>query len=163
MENNENINVEQIETFDWDDELSGQDPVSEKRIVLEEGDYNFLVTKFERGRFPGSDKLPAAHKATIQIQINSKEGLVNYGFDILLIKLEGFEKRLYGFFRSIGQKEVGQSYKMDWNKVLGSKGRAHFRPKNITGKNGDLVTVNDLVYFIDYDANNFTEQDDLPF
>ena len=94
MENNENINVEQIETFDWDDELSGQDPVSEKRIVLEEGDYNFLVTKFERGRFPGSDKLPAAHKATIQIQINSKEGLVTYNFDLLLIKLEGFEKRL---------------------------------------------------------------------
>ena len=163
MENNETLNVEQIETFDWDDVLEKDDPVSEKRIVLEEGDYNFLVTKFERGRFPGNDKLPAAHKASITVQVNSKEGLVNYNFDILLIKLEGFEKRLYGFFRSIGQKEVGQAYKMDWSKVLGSKGRAHFKPKSITGKNGDLITVNDLVYFIDFDANNFTEQDDLPF
>ena len=163
MENNENINVNEIETFDWDDELSDQDPVSEKRIVLEEGDYNFLVTKFERGRFPGNDKLPAAHKATIYIQINSPEGLVNYNFDLLLIKLEGFEKRLYGFFRSIGQKEVGQAYKMDWNAVTGSKGRAHFRPKSITGKNGELKQVNDLIYFVDFDANNFTEQDDLPF
>ena len=106
MENNETLNVEQIETFDWDDVLTKDDPVSEKRIVLEEGDYNFLVTKFERGRFPGNDKLPAAHKASITVQVNSKEGLVNYNFDILLIKLEGFEKRLYGFFRSIGQKYI---------------------------------------------------------
>ena len=163
MENNENINIEQIETFDWDDELNKEDPVSEKRIVLEEGDYNFLVTKFERGRFAGSDKLPAANKASITVQINSKEGLVTYNFDLLLIKLEGFEKRLYGFFRSIGQKEVGQAYKMNWNAVVGSKGRAHFRPKSIVSRNNENILVNDLVYFIDYDAKNFTEEDDLPF
>ena len=50
----------------WDDTIQedGQD-----LVLLEEGDYNFRVTNFERGRFPGGQKIPACNKATITVQI----------------------------------------------------------------------------------------------
>ena len=163
METNENIPTEKVETLDWDDELGTEVPAEEKYVLLDEGDYPFIVTKFERGRFPGSDKLPPANKATITIQVTGPNCLVNYTFDLLLIKLESFEKRLYGFFRSIGQKEAGKAYKMNWDAVMGSHGTAHFRPKTITNKNGEVKQVNDLVYFVDYDPNNFQDDEQLPF
>lgn len=163
MENEENKGIDSVDVMDWDDELSEQDPVNDKPILLKEGDYNFLVTKLEKGRFSGSEKLPAAPKATISIQVYCEGDTVAYSFDLLLIKLEGFEKRLYGFFRSIGQKEAGKAYKMNWDAVIGSHGRGHFRPKSITNKNGEVKQVNDLVYFVDYDPKNFSEDEQLPF
>ena len=143
------VPTEKVETYDWDDELGTEVPVEEKYTLLEEGDYPFIVTKFERGRFPGSDKLPPANKATITLQITGPKNLVYYTFDLLLIKLDAFEKRLYGFFRAIGQKKYGEASKMNWNVVVDSYGKAHFKPKTITTKNGETKEVNDLVYFID--------------
>ena len=159
----ENKGIDFVDIMDWDETLNAEDPVNDKPIVLKEGDYNYLVTKLEKGRFPGSEKLPPAPKATITIQVNDAGNLVLYTFDLLLIKLEGFEKRLYGFFRSIGQKEAGKAYKMNWDAVMGSHGTAHFRPKTITNKNGEVKQVNDLVYFVDYDPNNFQDDEQLPF
>ena len=159
----ENKGIDFVDIMDWDETLNAEDPVNDKPIVLKEGDYNYLVTKLEKGRFSGSEKLPPAPKATITIQVNDAGNLVLYTFDLLLIKLEGFEKRLYGFFRSIGQKEAGKAYKMNWDAVMGSHGTAHFRPKTITNKNGEVKQVNDLVYFVDYDPNNFQDDEQLPF
>ena len=46
----------------WDDQISVD---GEQYVVLEEGDYDFTVTGFERGRFPGSAKIPACNKAVL--------------------------------------------------------------------------------------------------
>ncbi len=50
---------------------------------------------------------------------------------------------------------------MDWNKVVGSKGRAYFKQKTYTNLGGEERTINDIDRFIDYDQINFI--DDLPF
>ena len=39
---------------------------------------------------------------------------------------------------------------MNWGKVLGARGRAHFKPRSYT-KDGQERQVNDVAYFIDYD------------
>ena len=83
MENEENKGIDSVDVMDWDDELREQDPVNDKPILLKEGDYNFLVTKLEKGRFPGSEKLPAAPKATISIQVYCEGDTVVYSFDFL--------------------------------------------------------------------------------
>ena len=36
-------------------------------LLLDEGDYDFTVTAFERGRFPGSAKIPACNKAVLTL------------------------------------------------------------------------------------------------
>ena len=96
MDNNLNQNME----LGWDDTIQedGQD-----FVTLEEGDYNFVVTNFERGRFPGGPKVPACNKATITIQINSEAGLASIKFDLLLYR--SVEWRISAFFRCIGQKK----------------------------------------------------------
>ena len=108
-------------------------------------------------------KLPPANKATITIQVTGPDCLVYYTFDLLLIKLDSFEKRLYAFFRSIGQKKYGEAAKMNWNQVVDSYGTAHFKPKTITTKSGETKEMNDLVYFVDRYKKDDEQPDDLPF
>ena len=55
---------------------------------------------------------------------------------------------------------------MDWNNVLGAKGRAHIKQKVYTNQAREEKTINDLDYFIDYDEKSFSEvvnDKDIPF
>ena len=87
--------------------------------LITEEDYNFVVTNFEKGRFPGSAKIPATNKETKSIQIFSELGVTSMKFDLILSKALNW--KLSAFFRSIGQKKRGEKNTMDWNKVLGEK------------------------------------------
>ena len=102
--------------MDWNDVIEDD---GQEFVLLPEGDYNFVVTNFERGRFPGSAKIPATNKATISIQIFSELGVASMKFDLILSK--ALTWKLSAFFRSIGQKKRGAKITMDWNKVLGAK------------------------------------------
>jgi len=141
--------------MDWNDsiETDGQD-----FILLPEGDYNFTVTNFERGRFPGGPKVPACNKASITVQVDTKEGLAIVKFDLLLYR--SLEWRISAFFRCIGQKKHGEKLTMDWNKVIGSNGRAHFKQRSYTNNQGDEKFTNDIDRFIDYNEEFF---EPLPF
>jgi len=129
-------------------------------VILPEGDYNFIVTHFERGRFPGGPKVPGCNKAAITVKVETKEGTANVKFDLLLYRT--LEWRISGFFRCIGQKKHGEKLTMDWNKVVGSKGRAHFKQRSYINSQGDERVVNDVDRFIDY-KEEFFIPDDLPF
>lgn len=50
--------------MNWDDTIEND---GQEFVVLPEGDYTFTVTNFERGRFPGSAKIPPCNKATLTI------------------------------------------------------------------------------------------------
>jgi len=141
--------------MDWNDsiETDGQD-----FILLPEGDYNFTVTNFERGRFPGGPKVPACNKASITVQVDAKDGLAIVKFDLLLYR--SLEWRISAFFRCIGQKKHGEKLTMDWNKVIGSNGRAHFKQRSYTNNQGEEKFTNDIDRFIDYNEEFF---EPLPF
>ena len=87
--------------MDWNDVIEDD---GQEFVLLPEGDYNFVVTNFERGRFPGSTKIPATNKATISIQNFSEMGVALMKFDLILSK--SLTWKLSAFFRSIGQKKV---------------------------------------------------------
>lgn len=147
--NNNNLVLE------WNDSIEND---GQEYILLPEGDYNFTVIDFERGRFNGSAKIPACNKAIITVQIESKNGIATVKFDLILYR--SLEWRLSSFFRSIGQKKHGEKLVMDWTKVVGSKGRAHFKQRSYVNMNGEEKFVNDIDRFIDYNEDFF---DDLPF
>ncbi len=137
-------------------EIGWEDTIQEdgqEFVLLEEGDYNFTVTNFERGRFPGGQKIPACNKATITVQIAAKEGLAVIKFDLLLYR--SVEWRISSFFRCIGQKKHGEKLTMNWNTVIGSVGRAHVTKRKYTNNYGEEKTVNDIGRFIDYDPKFF--------
>ena len=149
------MNNEKDMLMNWDDaiETDGQE-----YILLPEGEYNFKVTNFERGRFVGSAKIPQCNKATITIQIEAKEGTTSVKFDLILYRT--LEWRISAFFRCIGQKKHGEKLTMDWGKVVGSKGRAYIKQRSYTNQNGEEKFINDVDRFIDYNEDFF---DDLPF
>ena len=139
--------------MDWNDSIETD---GQEYVLFPEGDYNFTVTHFERGRFNGSAKVPACNKATIHVQVDTKEVVSNVKFDLILYRT--LEWRISAFFRCIGQKKHGEKLTMDWSKVIGSKGRAHFKQRSYTNQNGEEKFINDIERFIDYNEEHF-----LPF
>lgn len=153
--------------MDWDDTIESD---GQEFITLPEGDYNFTVTAFERGRFPGGPKIPACNKAALTLQVKTDDGVAIVHTDLLLYR--NLEWKLSSFFRCIGQKRHGERLVMDWNSVIGSRGRAHFKPRAYTDRDGNERTANEVDRFYDWDEKYFpvtgewtdvTGDDDLPF
>lgn len=115
-------------------------------LLLDEGDYDFTVTAFERGRFPGSAKIPACNKAVLTLTVQTPNGEANTKYDLIL--WSSLEWKISEFFRAIGQKKSGEAFVPRWNEVVGSKGRAHFKPRKYL-KNGEERQANDVSKFYD--------------
>ena len=129
--------------MDWNDTIESD---GEEFIVLPEGDYAFTVTNFERGRFPGSAKLPPCNKSTLTLAVDAPGGGVSVKTDLILYRT--LEWKIASFFRSVGLKKHGERLVMDWNRVVGAKGFAHIKPRAYT-YNGREYTANDVEQFID--------------
>lgn len=126
----------------WDDEIERD---GGEFILLPEGDYDFTVTAFERGRHDGGKKLPACNKAILDLEIESPEGTVTIKHNLFLhTQTEGL---LSAFFIGIGQKKHGEKIKPNWSAVVGSKGRAKIGIHKWTGQDGDEKTANQVKKF----------------
>ena len=156
--------------LDWDSEIQSD---GDELIILPEGDYVFEVTDFERGHFPGSEKIPPCYKAALTLKVKTEQGTAICKTDLILYRT--LEWRISAFFRSIGQKKSGQRVVMNWNAVTGKRGRAHFKPRTYTNKYGEERQVNDVERFYDYNPDDFPDgwidktaaveemKDELPF
>lgn len=105
--------------LDWEDTIVKD---GEDFSLVPAGDYYFEVKKFERGRFNGSEKMPACHQATLTIEVDDGKGNKTSILHTLLLHTKT-EWRLSQFFAAIGQKKKGQPLRMDWNRVVGSRGK----------------------------------------
>ena len=135
-------------------------------VLLEEGDYDFTVTGFERGQHNGSEKIPPCPKALLTLSIETPAGIATIKENLILYKT--MEWKLSSFFRSIGLKKHGERLIMDWDHVLGQSGKAHVIQRTYTGNDGTLKKANNVQYFIDHiDEGKFTpkdnDEDDIPF
>lgn len=128
----------------WDDAIENDGP---EFITLPEGDYDFEVVKFERGRHQGSDKLPPCNKAILHIKINAPEGTAIIQHNLFLhTKTEGL---LCAFFTAIGQRKHGERLNMNWNTVVGSKGRCKVGIREWVSDKGNKITSNQINKFYD--------------
>ena len=104
----------------WDSEIENE---GSEFIVAEPGDYDFTVIGFERARFAGSDKMPPCNQAKLSIRIDipgaSGECVIKHN----LFLHSKTEWKLCEFFTAIGQRKKGQRVSMNWNAVIGSRGR----------------------------------------
>lgn len=131
----------------WDDEIQKD---AGEFTVLPAGDYDFTVAKFERGRFSGSEKMPACNQAKLELTVHSPEhGDVTVFHNLFLhTKTEGL---LSNFFAGIGQKKKGEPLRMNWNAVVGARGRLKLEINKFTGRDGEEKTNNQVKTFYSYE------------
>ena len=131
--------------MDWESTIENDG----KRIVtLPEGDYEFTVTKFEKGWYDGSSKIPACPKAMLELTIE----VSGVGTSIVKENIyidESVEWKICEFFRCLGLRQHGERQKMPWDKVIGKKGKAHIVVNEYTGNDGNQYKNNKIVRFVD--------------
>jgi len=126
----------------WDDEISRESDFT----IIPEGDYDFTVTGFERGRYDGSEKLPPCNMAIVTLAVTLSDGspatLKHRLF--LHTRCEGL---LSAFFTGIGLKRRDEPLRMNWNAVPGARGRCKITVRSWKGKNGEDMQSNDIKKF----------------
>lgn len=135
--------------MDWDSYIENEGTLP--FVTLPEGDYEFTVTKFEKGEHPGSAKVPKCPKAMLELTVE----VPNVGRSIVRENLfidESVEWKLCEFFRCIGQKKHGTGIKMDWKSVMGAKGKAHLIVNEYQGNDGTMKSNNRVSRYLDPDA-----------
>lgn len=164
------VNEVLSQPMEWDDYIEDD---GQPFVVLDEGDYNFVVENFERGRYQGGGKIAACNKAVLTLRVETPDGRTANVVTILLLT-KSLEWKVSAFFRSIHQKQTGERVQMKWDKIVGCQGRAHFAPRSWIGTDGKEHESNNVEYYIDYDPKYFedaegfidqkvTSEDDLPF
>ena len=133
----------------WDDEISKESEFT----LLPEGDYNFTVVKFNRGRHNGSVKLPACNKAELELSVDDGKGNTGTVYHNLFLHTNT-EGMLSAFFVSIGQKKHGEPLKMNWNAVPGAKGRCKIFIDKWTNDRGEEFQSNKIKKFYEPQVNS---------
>lgn len=131
----------------WDDEIQHDSEF----ILLPEGDYDFEVVSFERARHPGSAKLPACNKAVLTLEVGSDQAAARIKHNLFLhTKTEGM---LCAFFVSIGARKHGEKVQMDWNNVVGARGRCKVGIRTWkSDKTGEDMQSNEIKRFYEPEA-----------
>lgn len=119
-------------------------------VTLAPGEYDFVVTDVEKGRYEGSKNqggLPPCNMVKVRLEIQSNQG-VAVVYDNIYLHTR-VEWRISSFFACIGQKKKGEPLRMDWNAVRGARGKAKITNREYNGN-----TYNNLSSYIlpaDYD------------
>ena len=130
--------------LDWDSAIEKDAP---DFILLKEGDYKFVITKFERQRYNGGAKLPACNKAVITLQIEGVDENGNLGIATVIHNLylhSSCEGLLSAFFTAIGRKKKGERLVMDWSGLVGTSGYARIGIREWTNDKGETKRTNEV-------------------
>ena len=132
--------------FDWNDTIENDGEFK----LLPEGDYDFTVQSFERGRFNGSEKMSACPMAILSIRVSGPAGATTLSHNLFLHSKS--EWALCAFFTAIGHRKSGEPLRMDWSKVSGSSGRCKLGVRKWMGKDGQERESNEINRFYEPDA-----------
>ena len=134
----------------WDDQIQED---GKEFITLPEGDYDFTIDHYERGRSQGKGKLPPCNMAIVHFLIRNPHGediIVKENF-VLHTSLEW---KLSELFASVGQKQKGEQIRMNWNSLPGSTGRCTLYIEEYE-KNGEKRTINKIKKLHPYQPKRF--------
>jgi len=125
--------MEDYKLFDWDDEIEKESEFS----VLPAGDYNFEITKFERGSYDGSDKIPPCKMAVVTFKVSDDKDSTSIIERYYLCS--NMEWKLSELFKACGLKKSGEKVKMQWDKLIGSKGRCKIKVTQYKGSDNNRI------------------------
>lgn len=144
---------EDFREYGWEDEISDE---GSEFVLLPEGDYDFTVSKIERGRHPGSEKLPACNKAIVTLTVWGQDDCIDITENFMLCNK--MEWKLSQFFLALGMKKHGEPLRMNWTGAVGKKGKCHVYVDNYKNKNGEDRQSNKIKKYYAYDEQVQTVQ-----
>lgn len=144
--------------YGWEDMIA--DEGSEWK-PLPEGDYEFTVTKIERARHVGSEKMPPCNMAKVTVTVWGKEDKAEIVENLFLCNK--MEWKLSQFFLSLGLKKHGEPLKMNWAAAQGKKGKCHVYIDTYKKKDGGEGQSNKIKKFYAYDENVQTLSPQTPY
>ena len=144
---------EDFKEYGWEDEISDE---GSEFVLLPEGDYDFTVSKIERGRHPGSEKLPPCNKAIVTLTVFGESDSIDITENLMLCNK--MEWKLSQFFLSLGMKKHGEPLRMNWTGAVGKKGKCHVYVDNYKNKNGEERQSNKIKKYYAYDEQVQTVQ-----
>ena len=87
------------------------------------GRYLFQVREVTRETYQGrAGRIPSCPAARVALELTSEEGGAAGSVTDTLYLARSLEWRLSAFFRSLGRKQRGLPYRMDWDTVPGARG-----------------------------------------
>lgn len=139
--------------YGWEDEISDE---GKEFVLLPEGDYDFTVSKIERARHSGSEKMPACNMAKVTVTVWGPEDKIDITENLFLCNK--MEWKLSQFFLSIGLKKHGEPLKMNWAAAQGKTGKCHVYVDSFYRKGEDKTKPptgqsNKIKKFYAYDEN----------
>lgn len=104
--------AEDFREYGWDDEIQNEDAFT----LLDAGDYEFEIVKYERARHEGSDKIPPCNKAVVTFRVGETTLTENF------LLCSTLEWKLSQLFLSVGLKRHGEPLRMNWQALPGKCG-----------------------------------------
>ena len=122
------------QSLGWEDEGKVQES---EIVLLEPGIYDYTVTKFERGRFDGSDKMAACPMAKLTLHCKSDRMESDVFVNLALNSKVLF--RITQFFKSCGllplDAKQGDGMPMSlFNHVMGRTGKVKIKNRTYNGR-----------------------------
>lgn len=135
--------------LDWDSEIT-QD--SQEYVLLPEGDYPFMIQGLEKAIYDGpSLKIgQGCPMAILKIVVGTEAEHTSITDKLYLST--SMEWKLGQFFRAIGQKTHGKSYKMDWNNVIGKQGLCRIKIEDWVDRDGNARQSNKIDRYLECEA-----------
>lgn len=139
-----NINETEL---DWDSEILED---GSSFTLLDPGEYDFTVEKFERKLSKNGNKMAAL---TLKVTDGNVSTTV---FDNLTL-VKSAEWKLSSFFGALGLKKKNEPLKMDWQAIYGKTGRCKIKIEEYDKKDGNIGETNRIdayIYKEDVTNNN---------
>ncbi len=105
--------------LDWDESIPS---VSEGFELIPEGNYDFVIERYERARSQGNDKLPPCNMAIVYFRVNDRGREVVIRENYILH--DKFSWKLAQLFIGVGARVVEEKVQMNWSMLSGATGRA---------------------------------------
>lgn len=133
-----------MSAFGWDEEV---ETVDSSFTLLPDGEYEFVVKDFERGRHKGSPKIPPCDMAVYTLHMLNPGGLsADLSYKLQLD--DSVRWKITQFFKGIGLidegVEEGTKVRFPWDNAVGCKGRAQVSVERFTGDDGKEREFNSI-------------------
>lgn len=138
--------MDDFREYGWEDEISDE---GKEFVLLPEGDYDFTVSKVDRARHNGSEKVPPCNMAKVTVTVWGAPDCIEITENLFLCNK--FEWKLSQFFLALGLKKHGEPLRMNWGVVPGKRGKCHVYVDTYTKKDGSEGKSNKIKKFYAYD------------